>query len=89
MSKEYDEGYEDAKGYWLFCAFVGLIGGLIILLLVGVFIIEPPLRNDIEELGGSICEEEHNSSFVSYYKEVLVCESKLVSYDGIMIEVIS
>ena len=64
--------------------YAGFIVGLVLL---GFFIISP-LNDDVEDLGGSICLEEHNADFVNYYDGVLTCKDKLNSYDGIFVEVV-
>ena len=67
---------------------IGCIIGLILFGLIGYFSIEAPLRNDIEELGGSICLEEHQADFKSYRDGVLTCKDSMDSYDGIFVEVV-
>lgn len=42
---------------------------------------------DGEELGQSICEENYDMNFESYYDKVLTCKPKLESYDGIKIDI--
>jgi len=70
---------------------LGLIIGLFIGLLLGVVIAgttsEIYYKNEIEELGKSICEEEYGMDYESYIGEVLKCKPFKETYDGIRVEV--
>ena len=45
---------------------------------------------EAKELGQSICEEEYNADYVSYYDHTLKCKDKQAKehYDGLVVEVI-
>ena len=70
---------------------LGILVGALITLLVVISTGYLGIEYDIEELGQSICDQEYDMDYDSYYKEVLKCKPKVikeeVAYDGITIQI--
>ena len=66
---------------------LGLCIGFIIGMVLGAFIFNFGGHIKIEQLGKSICEEEYDLDFESYYDGVLKCKPFKESYDGIKVEI--
>ena len=70
--------------WWLVLAFFGL--GILVGLPVWGWD-----NNDAEQLGQSICDQEYDMDYKSYYNKELKCKPKVikeeVEYDGIVIQI--
>ncbi len=63
-----------------------LLSILLLMTTIGLF----NVIGEAKELGQSICEEEYNADYVSYYDHTLKCKDKQAKehYDGLVVEVI-
>ncbi len=74
-------------GDLIFPMFIGFVMGM--LAMIVVMGIMGFMNNNTQELGQSICEEEHNMNFKSYNDGVLECKPmpKEKKYDGIKVRI--
>ena len=64
-----------------FVAFIVMV--ILLVVLLGL------INSHIKELGQSICEQEHDMDYESYFDKKLTCKPKVQveKYDGIVIEI--
>lgn len=85
MKLKYDE--QDLKvNRILFFVFGLLIGFVLIGIVIDLFVLDG-YKEDIKELGSSICEQKYGSIYYFYVDGVLFCKEKLESYDGLKVKI--
>ncbi len=70
---------------------IGIFIGFFVTAIVVSIILGTLWDIDLKELGGSICDQEYDMDYQSYYNGVLTCQPKVikeeVAYDGITIQI--